>query len=97
MDINLSPDIRLSSDSRCWMLKRKRMRTNKQGARQEEWEAFNWFSSATSAIQAAANIMVRESDAETFTEALVYVEKMVTSLTQVLTPHFEVNLKDGAE
>jgi len=93
MDIRLSPEIILSSNSMSWSLRKRRVK-KVAGHDKEVYEAYQWFNTAEKAVQSAANQLIRESEAKTFTEALVDVKNVVASLTQALTPDFDVIQKN---
>ena len=96
MEIYLTTEILLSSDSMSWMLKKKRLK-KKGGDFVEVWEAFKWFGTAQQAVQGAADYLIRASTASTLVEALNDVDIVVAKLTQALSPRFNVKVKEVME
>jgi hypothetical protein len=85
MQISINEQYRIISDPNQWIVQKKRTRKGSL-----DWESIEYYSSPTSAINSLGERLVRESDAVGFTEAVAAVEKITTSLSQVLT----VNIQD---
>ena len=91
MMIPINDQLRINSDSRQWMIERKRMRKGK-----ESWEARLYFGTLKAAVKDLGELMVRESKANTLVKALEDVEKVTTTLCQALTPQLEELLEVSA-
>ena len=81
MMIPINDRLRITSDSRQWMIERKRLRKGK-----ESWEARLYFGTLEACLKDLGELMVRESKANTLADALDDVEKVTTTLCQALTP-----------
>ena len=84
MQIPLNEQYRIISDPNQWIVQKKRTRKGNL-----DWESIEYYSSFTLAINSLRERLVRESDAVGFTEAVAAVEKITTSLSQVLTVNIE--------
>ena len=84
MMIPINDQLRIKSDSRQWMIERKRTRKGK-----ESWEARLYFGTLEACIKDLGELMVRTSKANTLVDALKAVENVTTALCQALTPQFE--------
>ena len=96
MMIPINDQFRINSDSRQWMIERKRLRKGK-----ESWEARLYFGSLEACIKDLGELMVRASKANTLADALKAVENVATTLSQALTPQLDEVLeaigREGAE
>jgi len=85
MIIPINEQYRITTDPYQWIVQKKRSRKGK-----EDWESQTYHPSIQSALQSFGEFMVRQSDATTLTDALVEVENVTTTLSQALTPQFQV-------
>ena len=85
MIIPINQQYRIATDPYQWIVQKKRSRKGK-----EDWESQTYHPSIQSALQSFGEFMVRQSDATTLTDALVEVENVTTTLSQALTPQFQV-------
>ena len=85
MIVPINAQYRITTDPYQWIVQKKRSRKGK-----EDWEPQTYHTSFQSALQSLGEFMVRQSDAATLTEALVEVENITTTLSQALTPQFQV-------
>ena len=85
MIIPINEQYRITTDPYQWIVQKKRSRKGK-----EDWESQTYHPSIQSALQSFWEFMVRQSDATTLTDALVEVENVTTTLSQALTPQFQV-------
>ena len=85
MIIPINQQYRITTDPYQWIVQKKRSRKGK-----EDWESQTYHPSIQSALQSFGEFMVRQSDATTLTDALVEVENVTTTLSQALTPQFQV-------
>ena len=85
MIIPINQQYRIATDPYQWIVQKKRSRNGK-----EDWESQTYHSSIQSALQSLGEFMVRQSDAASLTDALVEVENVTTTLSQALTPQFQV-------
>jgi len=85
MILPIDDDYRIMGDKYSWAIQKGRM---KQG--EITWESVSWFNSLESTVNHLGNLMVRTSDAETLSDALIVVEEIATKLSQALTTKFEV-------
>ena len=81
MMIPINDQFRITSDSRQWMIERKRLRKGK-----ESWEARLYFGTLKACLKDLGELIVRTSKANTLADALDDVEKVTTTLCQALTP-----------
>ena len=84
MMIPINDRLRITSDSRQWMIERKRLRKGK-----ESWEARLYFGTLKVCLKDLGELMVRESEANTLVDALEAVEKVTATLSQALTPQID--------
>ena len=84
MMIPINDQLRIKSDSRQWMIERKRLRQGK-----ESWEARLYFGTLEACLKDLGELMVRTSKANTLADALKDVEKVTATLSQALTPQIE--------
>ena len=84
MMIPINDQFRIKSDSRQWMIERKRLRQGK-----ESWEARLYFGTLEACIKDLGELMVRTSKANTLADALDAVENVTATLCQALTPQLE--------
>ena len=91
MMIPINDQFRIKSDSRQWMIERKRLRQGK-----ESWEARLYFGTLKACLKDLGELMVRTSKANTLADALKDVENVTATLSQALTPQLEGVLEVGA-
>ena len=84
MLIPINDRFRITSDSRQWMIQRRRSRNGK-----EKWESRHYFGTLKAALKDLGELMVRESKTDTLADALEAVEKVTTTLCHALTPQLE--------
>ena len=84
MMIPINDQLRINSDSRQWMIERKRLRKGK-----ESWEARLYFGTLEACLKDLGELMVRTSKANTLVDALKEVEKVTATLSQALTPQID--------
>ena len=84
MMIPINDQLRINSDSRQWMIERKRTRKGK-----ESWEARLYFGTLEACVKDLGELMVRTSKANTLADALKEVENVTATLSQALTPQIE--------
>lgn len=65
IDIRLTENYKLTTDSRCWRIEQKRMTKG-----EEEWSPLSYHSGPTQALKYAESRLVRDSNATTFAELL---------------------------
>ena len=85
MMIPINERYRISSDRYQWMIQEVRTRKG-----DKVWESKWFFGTFPAAVKGLWELMVRESDAQTLADALADAEKITTTLSQALTPQFEV-------
>ena len=94
MIIPIDSKYRLKSDTNQWMIQKFRTRKDrKTGEIVDDWEAVKFFSNPSNMVNTLAQMMIRESEAQTLTDALAEVDRVTTSLLQALTPMFTVDVK----
>ena len=84
MMIPINDRLRITSDSRQWMIERKRLRKGK-----ESWEARLYFGTLKACLKDLGELMVRTSKANTLADALKAVENVTATLSQALTPQID--------
>ena len=85
MIVPINEQYRITTDPYQWIVQKKRSRKGK-----EDWEPQTYHTSFQSALQSLGEFMVRQSDATTLTDVLAEVESITTTLSQALTPQFQV-------
>ena len=85
MIVPINEQYRIATDPYQWIVQKKRSRKGK-----EDWEPQTYHTSFQSALESLGEFMVRQSDAASLTDALVEVENVTTTLSQALTPQFQV-------
>ena len=85
MIIPINDRYRIQSDRYQWIIAKRRSRRGK-----EEWRAESFFRTFEMALRSLGEQMVRESKAQTLTDALTHVDHVATTLSQALTLEFEV-------
>ena len=85
MIVPINEQYRITTDPYQWIVQKKRSRKGK-----EDWEPQTYHTSFQSALQSLGEFMVRQSEAASLTDALVEVENVTTTLSQALTPQFQV-------
>ena len=91
MIVPINDRYRISSDRYQWMIQEARTRKD-----DKVWESKWFFGTFPAAVKELGELMVRESKAQTLVDALAEVEKITTTLSQALTPQFQV-IKEGSE
>ena len=84
MIIPINVQYRIVSDEYQWIIQRKRTRKGK-----EDWQARLYYPTLKAAVEGLGELMVRESKAQTLTDALTHVDHVATTLSQALTPTIE--------
>ena len=88
MIVPINEQYRITTDPYQWIVQKKRTRKD-----QVDWESVTYHPTFKSALQSLGELMVRRSDAATLADALVDVENVTTTLSQVLAPEFGEVLK----
>ena len=88
MIIPIAQQYRIATDPYQWIVQKKRTRNGK-----EEWQSQTYHPTLESARMELLERMVRASDAQTPVDALADLEKIITTLSQALTPHSELILE----
>ena len=89
MILPINDDYRISSDRYQWIIQKSRPR-KRDGKLIVEWECQSFFPTFEGAVRELGERMVRESDAVGFCEALIAIERVVTTLSQALPTQFSV-------
>ena len=84
MIIPIDQQSRIATDPYQWSVQKKRTRNGK-----EEWQSQTYHPTLESARMELLERMVRASDAQTPVDALADLEKIITTLSQALTPQSE--------
>ena len=92
MIVPISEQYRITTDPYQWIVQKKRSRKGK-----EDWESQTYHPSLDAAIHSLWERLVRASDAETEADALRDISHIDTTLSQALTPTFEVRLVGDSE
>jgi len=82
MILHIDNNYRLAGSTEGWIIEESRAKKGKR-----VWQATKWYSSLEEATKNLVDLMVRTSDAQTLTDALVEVEIAVDKLCQALTTH----------
>ena len=85
MIIPINARYRIVSDEYQWIIQRIRTRKGK-----EDWQARLYYPTLKAAVEGLGELMVRESKAQTLTDALTHVDHVATTLSQALTLDFMV-------
>ena len=78
---------RIASDNYQWIIQRRRKKKD-----QEIWESVSFYPSFSSALNSLAESMVRDSNTEGLSEALVAVKNVATTLSHALTPELMADI-----
>ena len=92
MILIINEQYRVITDPYQWIIQKRRSRKG-----EEDWECLTYHPSLVSAIQGLREHLVRASDAQTVADALRDISRIDTTLSQALTPRFEVLLADDSE
>ena len=85
MIIPINSQYQIHSDRYQWIITKSRFRNGKK-----EWQAESFHRSFDHALRSLGELMVRESKAQTLTDALTHVDHVATTLSQALTLDFLV-------
>ena len=85
MIIPINSQYQIHSDRYQWIITKSRFRNGKK-----EWQRESFYRSFDHALRSLGEQMVRESEAQTLTDALTHVDHVATTLSQALTLEFEV-------
>ena len=80
MIIPINQQYRIATDPYQWTIQKKRTRCG-----EEEWRAETYHPTFESALQSLGELLFRQSDAETLTDALEAMKTVTTQLSQALT------------
>ena len=83
MIIPINDRYRIQSDRYQWIISKSRIRKGKK-----EWQPESFYRSFDHALRSLGEQMVRESKAQTLTDALTHVDHVATTLSQALTLAF---------
>ena len=89
MNIPLNEGYRLSSDKYQWIVQKQITRKGKI-----EWKNVSYHATPKQAVNHHAGVLVRTSEADTLTEALAVVERVVNELTIALHHDIDVNIEE---
>ena len=89
MQIQINDQYAIKSDQYSWQIAEKRART-RDGDTVVEWCPFLWFSSLDKACGALAERSLRTSGAQSLTQAIAQLDRIVAELCTALHPQFEV-------
>ena len=91
MIIPITDKYRLKSDSRQWMIQKLEWVTDKKTKeKRRDFVSFNYYADINQAVNGLAQLMIRASEAQTLADALAEVDNGCVTLTQALSPVFEV-------
>ena len=85
MKFLIDENYRIRSDSRQWMIDKKRSRKGK-----ENWQPTHYFSTFHRCVQRLGEMLCRELDTEGVAEALTGIDEVSTKLSRALSPDFRV-------
>ena len=88
MIIPINERYRIQSDRYQWIIAKSRFRNGKK-----EWQPESFYRSFDHALRSLEELMVRESKAQTLTDALTHVDHVATTLSQAFTLDFVVGHK----
>ena len=83
MIIPINSQYQIQSDRYQWIIAKSRFRNGKK-----EWQPESFYRSFDHALRSLGEQMVRESKAQTLTDALTHVDHVATTLSQALTLDF---------
>ena len=86
--ITITPDWRIKSDAHSWHLQKRAVAKTGKLAGRETWESRTYHTTASSALNHAAEMNLRLADAESFAEALAEVERFTAALSRSLSPKY---------
>ena len=94
MIIPIDEKYRLKSDTNQWMIqKSKQVKDKETGELVTKWDGCKYFSNPSNMVSALAQMMIRESEAQTLVDALAEVDRVTAHLLTALAPVFHVEVK----
>ena len=93
MIIPIDENFRISSDQYQWIIQERKVAETGKNAGKERWVNVSYWGTVQGAVKGLSELMIRLHDSESLTDALEYIEKLSTKLTQALTPIIDVDLK----
>ena len=88
MILPIDENYRITSDQFQWIVQKRRTRKG-----QEDWKNLAYCAGLEHAVNELAQHRIRTSNAQTLADALAEIENVVTTLTQALTPQFDVKIR----
>ena len=95
MIIPIDENFRISSDKYQWIIQERKVTETGKNAGQERWANVSYWGTVQGAVKGLGELMVRLHDSDTLTDALEYIEKLTSKLSQALTPIVKVETRDG--
>ena len=92
MILIINEQYRVITDPYQWIIQKRRTRKG-----EEDWVSLTYHSSPDAAIKSLREHLVGASDAQAVADALRDISRIDTTLSQALTPRFEVLLVDDSE
>jgi len=94
MSLPIDDEYRIASDGVQYMIQKHLHATEK---REEGFQSVGYYSSLQGAVQGLSERMLRESDAHGVIEVYAAMKRITATLTDALTPQFEVKVKQGEQ
>ena len=95
MIIPIDENFRISSDKYQWIIQECKVTETGKNAGKERWVNVSYWGTVQGAVKGLGELMVRLHDSDTLTDALEYIEKLTSKLSQALTPIVKVETRDG--
>jgi len=93
--LQINPDWRVTSDRYCWMVQRRRVRTDKEtGEQSEVWGNESFHASLPAAVSALGEHVLRRSDAEGIAEIAATLDRLSTDVSRALAPVLRLDLAE---
>ena len=89
MRIDINERFSIGADAQSWFICEKKT-CKRNGQVVKECTPILWYTSLEAAVNGLAGLSLRLSDAQTLSEALLEVERLMASLCKVLQTHYEV-------
>ena len=87
MNIPIDNKHRISSYKYGWQIEMPRQKNGKT-----KWEPVSYYTTLENAVNSLGHRLVRESRADTLTEALAEIDRVSATLSRALSPQFKVEV-----
>ena len=92
MEIEVTPDYRITSDEYQYIVEKRVVR--KEGSKARPWRAFAYYTGLETAVQGLYDRLLRDSNAATAGELLAEAKQAVGALQLALAPLYQIELRE---